>query len=129
VRRQAECERSILSAIRAYAAQRPLAGERVWIAGEGHGATVAFDVALRSPGLFLGVILWNGAIHPDTPVDRARAAAALGLRVVFASDAPAFAESGERWLRQCGFESAEIVRLDGDGAPAIDAHLREIVAR
>ena len=99
-------ERGVLEAVRGFLTGHEVDRERVWLAGEGHGALLAFDVALRSPGLFTGVVLRNGAIHPETPRDLARRAAALGLRVVFVADDgdPLVGEQVAAWLAELGFD-------------------------
>jgi pimeloyl-ACP methyl ester carboxylesterase len=127
VRRPHECERGVDEAVRAFLADQEADRERVFLVGEGYGATVAFDVALRAPGLFRGVLMVDGPIHPDTPLDLARRAAALGLRTALLSfegapKAPTEASSkgsdAKRWLEACGF-SAPVVHAD-PGATSTD---------
>jgi predicted esterase len=112
--RQPSCEKSVLAAVRAFAADHDFDGERVWIAGAGQGALVAFDVALRYPGLFRGVVLSDGVPHPETPPARARAGAALGLRVVLAADPaePARLAPIEGWLGDLGFDVRVVSEME-----------------
>jgi len=102
LRRSAECTRRVLGDVREFLEHHPVDPERVWIAGEGTGAMVAFELALRAPGLFRGVVLVDGPIHPGTSVDQARRAASLGLRTALVLDA-GVAERVKRWLADCGF--------------------------
>ncbi len=110
-RKPLEIERDVEEAVRAFLERNEVDRERIWIAGEGLGATVAFDVALRAPGLYRAVLVAGGPIHHATAVDRARRAAALGLRaaclVGARDDAPRIA----RWLEQCGFQGARVEPL------------------
>ena len=55
-------------------------GGRVFIAGEGLGGTLAFNVALRSPDLFRGVLLHDAAIHVGLASEKAAQLATMGLR-------------------------------------------------
>lgn len=52
---------------------------RVAVVGEGTSAPLAFDLALRAPGLFRGVLLVDGPAVVEGAARRARIAAALGL--------------------------------------------------
>jgi serine/threonine protein kinase/predicted esterase len=124
VRRSAECARNVMETVRTFLEDHPVDPDRVWIAGEGAGAMVAFEVALRAPGLFRGVILVDGPIHPDTSPDQARRAASLGLRAAFVLDAgtsatrldsAALAARVREWLADCGFPEPCVLRR-GEGA-------------
>ncbi|TDJ74948.1 MAG: serine/threonine protein kinase [Planctomycetota bacterium] len=53
---------------------------RVVLAGQGAGATIAFDLALRAPRLFRGVLVVDGPIHPELGAEHVRTAASVGLR-------------------------------------------------
>jgi serine/threonine protein kinase/tetratricopeptide (TPR) repeat protein/predicted esterase len=53
---------------------------RVAVVGEGAAAPLAFDLALRAPGLVRGVLLVDGPAVVEGASRRARVAAALGLR-------------------------------------------------
>ena len=123
VRGSAECGRSVMETVRTFLEGRPIDPDRVWIAGEGTGAMVAFEVALRAPGLFRGVVLVDGPIHPDTPTDQARRAASLGLRAALVLDAgisgaqldqATLAVRVRAWLIDCGFSDPLVLRR-GDG--------------
>jgi serine/threonine protein kinase/tetratricopeptide (TPR) repeat protein/poly(3-hydroxybutyrate) depolymerase len=73
-------EAACAEAIGAFLASREVDRARVLVAGEGGGALVAFDLALRAPGLVRGVLLVQGPALVQVPATRARTAAALGLR-------------------------------------------------
>jgi serine/threonine protein kinase/predicted esterase len=114
-----EVERDVEDAVRTFLSRHEVDRGRIWIGGEGLGAMVAFDVALRAPGLYKGALLVGGPIHPDTPPDRARRAASLGLRTAYVVgpgvpgcplDSAELGERVGRWLSQCGFVDARIVR-------------------
>jgi predicted esterase len=130
VRNPIERERDICDAARAFMAEHAIDRDRVWIAGEDLGAMLAFDVALRAPGLFKAVLLVNGPIHPETSLVHAHRAASLGLRTAFVVDAaipsspldPAgVAAQVDRWLRECGFVEPQVVaRSIGDPADGKD---------
>jgi hypothetical protein len=66
-------------------------------------------MACRASGLFGGVVLVDGAVHPGLAAASAPAAAALGLRVEALVDAskgePDAALRLERCLRHLGFRS------------------------
>jgi len=113
-----EVERDVEVAVRAFLARHAVDRGRIWIGGEGLGAMVAFDVALRAPGLYKAALLVGGPIHPDTAPERARRAASLGLRTAYVVDPGAAgpdleaSELGgrvERWLRSCGFVDPRIL--------------------
>ena len=82
---------------------------------------IAFEVALRAPGLFRGVILVDGPIHPDTSTEQARRAASLGLRAAWVLDAgisgtqldhATLALRVRKWLVDCGFSDPLVLRRD-----------------
>jgi len=119
LRRSAECSGSVMESVRTFLEEHPVDPERVWIAGEGAGAMVAFEVALRAPGLFRGVLLVDGPIHPDTSTDQAARAASLGLRAGFVLDqgisasrldADTLSLRLRTWLLDCGFTDPTVLR-------------------
>lgn len=63
--------------------QRKLDSERVHIVGVGLGAMLAFNVALTSPGLYKGVVVYNGAPNFRIIGARLENARKLGLRAQF----------------------------------------------
>jgi serine/threonine protein kinase len=73
-------EAACAQAIEGFLATRTVDRRRVLVAGEGSGALVAFDLALRAPGLVRGVLLVQGPALVEVPAARVRTAAALGLR-------------------------------------------------
>ena len=101
--------------------------ERVFLAGAGEAAPLAFDLALRAPGRFRGVLLVDGTILPEVALDRCRRAAAFGLavRVAIADPEHLAGELGpdalaqhaldvEGWLDERGLEA--VVEVHGRGA-------------
>lgn len=75
-RQEAACAEALTGFLDARAIDR----ERVLAVGVGSGALVAFDLGLRAPGLVRGVLLVQGPAFAHVPPNRARTAAALGLR-------------------------------------------------
>jgi pimeloyl-ACP methyl ester carboxylesterase len=111
-----------MDSVRAFLEGHPVDPERVWIAGVGSGAMVAFEIALRAPGLFRGVLLVDGPIHPDTSTDQAARAASLGMRAGFVLDEGipasrldegALALRLRTWLLDCGFSDPSVLRTTG----------------
>ncbi len=76
-------EPAVHDQVREFALEHRLDRERVWVAGEGMGGIVAFDLAMRAPGLFRGVVLCDAPLLPATDASRVRVAAALGTRVAY----------------------------------------------
>ncbi|MBI5433819.1 MAG: hypothetical protein HZA52_13385, partial [Planctomycetes bacterium] len=124
-------ETRVAVAVRTFSSAHPIDRSRVWIAGVGEGALVAFDLATRAPGLFRGVLVLDGPIHPETPLERARRAASMGLevRVVLGAaserwrprGAPAEFESGlAAFFAHCGFADRASVEVAPD-AEAFEA--------
>ncbi|HEV8113947.1 MAG TPA: protein kinase [Planctomycetota bacterium] len=113
VRKPLDVEQTVEDAVRPFLVEHAVDRDRIWIAGEGAGAMVAFDVALRAPGLYRAVVLVGGPIHPGTSPDRARRAASLGLRTAYVVAEPiATPEVGarvRRWLETCGFVDPTIL--------------------
>ena len=70
-----------MDALRAWCAGHAVDRRRVIVAGEGTGALLAFDLALRAPGLVRGVLLVQGPALLQDVRTRALTAAALGVRV------------------------------------------------
>jgi pimeloyl-ACP methyl ester carboxylesterase len=126
--------------VRAFLADHPIDRERVWIAGEGVGAALAFDLALRAPGLFRGIVIEQGPLFPSTGVERAHRAAAVGLRVGAVlddsrdlpwlsdeRDVPGAAQELARWLAEAGFgERSRVapVRSQTEARAQVAAFLR-----
>jgi len=96
-----------LDDVRRVVAAHPIDRARVVAVGEEAGAAVAFEMACRASGLFSGVVLVDGAVHPGLAAASAPAAAALGLRVEALVEAssgdPRAAERLEQCLRHLGF--------------------------
>jgi serine/threonine protein kinase/tetratricopeptide (TPR) repeat protein len=76
-----EYEEPINRALETFRQEHPVDREAIYLVGEGVGAMVAFDVALQSPGLFKGVLLEQGTLHPTLGLDHVGRLAALGTRV------------------------------------------------
>jgi predicted esterase len=82
-------EKSIGDAVTAFKKEHKLDKPRVFIAGEGMGALVAFDVAVGSPGLYKGAIGLNGVLVPEMLSAKAPAAGKMGLKLALLLDAEA----------------------------------------
>jgi tetratricopeptide (TPR) repeat protein/predicted esterase len=74
-------EDAVMESLRDYCSRHAVDRRRVLVAGEGSGALLAFDLALRAPGLVRGVLLLQGPALLDDVHARALTAAALGVRV------------------------------------------------
>lgn len=99
---------------------------------------LAFDAALRAPGLFRGVLLVDGPIHPETAPDLARRAASLGLRTAYVldrgtstahQDGPALVARVREWLQECGFPDVDVVRRAEADSPGEEGLVRAILER
>ena len=116
--------------VRTFAEGHELDRERVLLVGEGSGALVAFDLALRAPGFFRSTLLLNGLPTPassDVNLARVRACEAR-VRVVLgdgsvAPGRPAAAGSAElageldAWFGDGGLDGrARAASQDGAGA-------------
>jgi len=116
--------------VRAFAEEHRLDRERVLLVGEGSGALVAFDLALRAPGFFRSTLLLDGLPAPassDVNLARVRACEAR-VRVVLgdgpvAPGRPAAAGSAElarelgAWFVDGGLDGrARAASQDGAGA-------------
>ncbi|MCE9592877.1 MAG: hypothetical protein K8S98_01685, partial [Planctomycetes bacterium] len=133
-------EARVAAAVHAFSSVHAIDRSRVWIAGVGEGAMVAFDVATRTPGLFRGALVLDGPIHPDTPVERVRRAASMGLgvRVVLDDESDRYGrprdvapDEFERRLAaffaQVGFgERASATFAHGDYAESVERALDEL---
>lgn len=95
---------------------------RVVIAGEGLGGTLAFNVAVRAPGLFRGVLMTGGSVHLD--LARARAELLddmrLGVAIVPDPDRPVEGLAGELDPLVHAARLAEVLRDLGVHATTID---------
>jgi serine/threonine protein kinase/predicted esterase len=107
-------EARVLQAVELALAAHPIDRERVWIVGEGASAMLAFELAVRAPGLFRAAVLADGPIHPLYSPSEVRRAASVGLRVlaVLGARAPQWSADAERdvlaarvnaWLRAYSF--------------------------
>lgn len=113
-------EPRVATSVRRFSATRAIDRSRVWIAGLGEGGLVAFDVATRAPGLFRGVLVVDGPLHPDAPRERVRRAASMGLEVELV-----LREGSPRWTTDAA--PAEFARrLEGYFA-ALGFHERAVV--
>ncbi len=117
-------ETRITDAVRRFSAHHTVDREHLWIGGEGTGAMVAFEVAAHAPGLFQGVLLVDGPIHPETSIARVRRAASMGLDVQVVLDAAKdwygrprgesieqLASELRSWFSQNGFAERAVVHV------------------
>ncbi|HEX5011158.1 MAG TPA: hypothetical protein VFY71_12230, partial [Planctomycetota bacterium] len=130
-------EEAVMDALRTWCATHAVDRRRVLVAGEGTGALLAFDLALRAPGLVRGVLLIQGPALLDDVHARALTAAALGVHVgVWVDPArpvpwtrpgvpPAdYARELGRHLAELGLAGEGAVRLapvPDDAAPSVTA--------
>lgn len=75
-------DRPVVEAIAAARRLHRVDPSRVFLAGEGVGGIIAFDVALRAPGSFRGVLLHNASVHFALARDLAAELRAAGLKLV-----------------------------------------------
>jgi serine/threonine-protein kinase len=114
-----------LEALRSFFAGHAVDRTRVLLAGEGSGALLALDLALRAPGLVRGVLLVQGPALVEGQQTRALTAAALGVRVGGWIDpgqpvpwvgdalgAQAYAEALQAWLAEAGLGSDDGIRVE-----------------
>ena len=76
-------EKPVNAAVSAFKKKHELDRSRVFIAGEGQGAMVAFNVGLAGPGLYKGVVALDGPPLLQLAQTRAPQAAKLGFRRAF----------------------------------------------
>lgn len=74
-------ERPVSDALAAFQKDHKLAADRVFIAGEGIGGMLAFNIALTKAGSYKGVVVVDGLINERLASSRVPAAAKAGLRV------------------------------------------------
>jgi predicted esterase len=73
-------ERSVHDAVTAFRKEHKLDKDRVFLAGEGQGGMVAFNVAVSSAGLYKGALVVDGGIHTELAQKKAANAGKLGFR-------------------------------------------------
>ncbi len=74
-------ERPVLDALLNFQKTHKLVAERVFIAGDGMGATVAFNIATAKSSPYRGVLLVDGSVIGQLAGSRVAGAAKAGLRV------------------------------------------------
>jgi predicted esterase len=79
-------EKPVDDAVSAFKKEHKIDPAKVWIAGEGEGGTVAFDIAVSKPGFYKGVLVVCGA--PALNIAQAKPATAgkMGQRAYFLFD-------------------------------------------
>lgn len=74
-------EKSVNDAIDGFKKQHKIDRTRVYLAGEGDGATVALHVAMSQPGLYKGVVALDGLVLAQQLAEKAANAVKAGLKV------------------------------------------------
>jgi serine/threonine protein kinase/predicted esterase len=129
-------ERPILAELDRVLRAYPVDPARVILAGTGQGGTVAFDLALRAPGKFCGVLATGCSWPNDGAAGRARVAAALGQHAAVVlpaagelyglapnSDAAGTRKAIASWLRHFWGANARV--LEDSNPDAVHSWLRE----
>lgn len=75
-------EKPVETALTAFKKTYKYDRSKVFIAGEGEGATLALTMAIASPGLYKGVVAYNGQLVERLVAAKAPNAAKMGLRIV-----------------------------------------------
>ncbi len=133
-------ERTVHHAVNAFKQQHELEVQRVFLAGEGQGATVAFNIAVTAPGLYKGVLLLNGLPLLQLAAPQGQLAGRMGLRahlIIERGDAlgqPSGASLEalqERVTRALEFwkipSQTETPQASGGARLATDEHLAEVL--
>ena len=79
--RTAEYHQPVLAGLEALRKTRKLDAQRVWIAGEAQGATLALVASLHNPGLLRGAALLDPEVIPALSGYKVPGARAAGLRI------------------------------------------------
>ena len=126
-------EDELLPHVQRFQREHPEAFGRTLLAGEGAGAAVAFDLALRSPGQWLGVLLVDSPLLLAGNERRLLLATALGLRVRVVLDperpiagwaSPGeYAEALRAWLAEEGEAGAVTIALEPEPARVLEREL------
>lgn len=85
-------ERTASDAVIAFRKEHKMDRGRVLIAGDGVGGMVAFNMAVRAPGLYKGVLVHNGIFYNELAQSKAVNAGKRGLKAgfLFESQGPIF---------------------------------------
>lgn len=73
-------ERNVNAALEAFKKEHDLDKSRVFIAGEGQGGMLAFNVAISAPGLYKGVLVFDSPLALAIAQPKAANAAKMGFR-------------------------------------------------
>lgn len=116
-------EDELLAPLQCFARDRVDVADRARLAGEGAGAAVAFDLALRAPGRWSGVLLVNSPLLLEGNERLLQLAAALDLRVRLLLDADL---SVPGWPTAAAYAAALRSWAEGEGLDrAITIEVRE----
>ena len=89
--------------------------ERVFIAGEGLGGTLAFHIAVRSPELFRGCLLIDASVPMELVEDLAPRLGELGLRAAILADPGRRPAGMPADLTTAGYLSSTFAQLESWG--------------
>ncbi len=116
--RTGEYQKTVLAAVEALRKQKKLAAGRVWIAGEGQGATLALVTALHNSALFKGVAVLDPDVAPALTGYKVPTAKTNGLRLEARFDAGF-------WKARAGVESPKKL-VEGWTMPGSTLELAEL---
>jgi len=109
-----EYERPVADAVSAFRANHDVDKSRIFLAGEGQGGTVAFNVGVGAPGIYKGAVIVDSEVTARPSDQRATHAARMGFRVKFVvadvamkhDEARALMEEAEEQCRAWGLDAS-----------------------
>ncbi len=113
--RHLEFERPVLDAYQAFRERHDVDPKRVLIAGEGTGGTLAFNIAVRAPGLFQGVLLKDASIHVGLARGKAGNVGRMGVKVVLVVAARSVPDGTRRRFQDWGMDATVIEQAETKG--------------
>lgn len=118
-------EDPIHAAVRRHVSEHDIDRDQIVIIGEGIAGLLAFDIAIRSPGFYAGVLVLNGPLPPGASLARGRSAATVGVRASYVLEGPdpffgeppslprdELRERVEAWFGETGLGGSDAVRFE-----------------